>query len=62
MREVLIHVKLQVDDSDERSPDEIADDVLQALRVSTSDNDKVHDLNAYAPLGAEEDADGGPIS
>ena len=23
---------------------------------------KLHDLNAYAPLGAEEDADGGPIS
>ena len=51
-RTILVHLNVDAPDSDERTPDQIADALLGALEVG-SDDDSIRDLKAVCPLAEE---------
>lgn len=51
-REILVHLNVEVPDSDTRDPRDIADAITGALEVG-SDDDSVRNLTIVAPLAEE---------
>lgn len=52
MREVLVHLNVEVPDTDTRTADEVADALLGAFEVG-SDDDSVRDLVVCCPLAED---------
>lgn len=52
MREIIIHLNVQVPDKDERNADEISEAILACIEVGR-DDDSVRDLDIVIPLAEE---------
>jgi hypothetical protein len=56
-REILVHLSVELTNSDLRTPDEVADAILAAIEVG-SDDDSVRNLG----VGGLASGNGGPIT